>query len=129
MSNIPSDLRYTPEHEWVRLEGNEAIVGITDYAQDQLGDVVYVEVFEPGTQVEQLKPFGVVESVKAASDLFSPLSGEILAFNEALVDAPELVNTDPYGEGWMMRLKPSNLDELDNLLTPEGYAELLASEE
>lgn len=128
MSNIPSDLRYTPEHEWIRIEGDEAVAGITHYAQDQLGDVVYVEVFEPGTQVEQLKPFGVVESVKAASDLFSPLSGEISGFNEALVDAPELVNSDPYGKGWMMQIKPSNLDELDNLLSAEDYAKLLTSE-
>jgi len=128
MSNIPSDLHYTTEHEWVRLEGEEAIAGITDYAQSELGDVVYVEVFEPGTQVTQFKPFGVVESVKAASDLFAPLSGEILAFNEALEDAPELVNDDPYGKGWMMRFKPSNLDELVNLLTAEGYEKLLAGE-
>ncbi|NOZ07037.1 MAG: glycine cleavage system protein GcvH [Chloroflexi bacterium] len=126
MSNIPSDLRYTTEHEWVRLEGDEAVAGITDYAQSELGDVVYVEVFEPGTPLTQFKPFGVVESVKAASDLFSPLSGEVLAFNQALEDTPELVNDDPYGEGWMMRFKPSDLAELDNLLTAEGYEKMLA---
>ncbi len=128
MSNIPSDLRYTTEHEWVRLEGDEAVAGITDYAQSELGDVVYVEVFEPGTKLTQFKPFGVVESVKAASDLFSPLSGEVLAFNQTLEDAPELVNDDPYGKGWMMRFKPGDLAEMDNLLTAEDYEKLLAGD-
>ncbi|MFQ6015961.1 MAG: glycine cleavage system protein GcvH [Anaerolineae bacterium] len=122
---IPKELKYTEEHEWVKVEGGLCVVGITDYAQDQLGDVVYVELNPVGSTVEQLKPFGVIESVKAASDLYSPLSGEIAEVNEELFDLPELVNQDPYGQGWMIKLRPSDLSEMDKLLTAEGYEAFL----
>ncbi len=118
---IPEDLRYTKEHEWVRLEGDEAVVGITHYAQDSLGDVVYVELPKVQAQVEQFKPFGVVESVKSVSDLYSPLSGVVTAVNEELKDHPEYVNQDPYGKGWMIRIRPSDPSELDKLLSAEEY--------
>ncbi|HID87451.1 MAG TPA: glycine cleavage system protein GcvH [Anaerolineae bacterium] len=123
--DVPRDLRYTREHEWIRMEDSRAQVGITDYAQDQLGDIVYVELPEPGTQVAFMEPFGVVESVKAASDLFSPVSGQIVEINERLEDQPELVNQDPYGEGWMIVVEVSEPAELDQLLSPEEYAALL----
>jgi glycine cleavage system H protein len=124
---VPGDLRYTKEHEWVRLEGDEAIIGITAYAAEQLGDIVYVELPEPGRALDQFATFGVVESVKAVSDLFAPLTGEVAARNEALADAPELVNSDPYGEGWMVRLRVGNADQLEALLEPAAY-ELLVAE-
>ncbi|MFQ5944877.1 MAG: glycine cleavage system protein GcvH [Anaerolineae bacterium] len=117
----PEDLRYTEEHEWARWQDGEALVGITHYAQDQLGDVVYVELPAPGDAVQQSEPFGVVESVKAASDLYSPLSGRVSALNEALAERPELVNEDPYGEGWMIRLEPSDAAELEGLLSAAAY--------
>lgn len=117
----PRDCRYSKEHEWVRLEGGLATVGITDYAQDQLGDMVYVELPPLGEILTQFQPFGVVESVKAASDLYAPLSGEVLKVNEELSDHPEFVNEDPYGKGWMIRIEPSNTSELESLLTAEGY--------
>lgn len=124
--NVPADLLYTDEHEWVRLEGDVAVVGITDYAQHELGDVVYVELPEVGSTVEQGKPFGVVESVKAASDLYAPVSGEVVEVNTALEDAPELVNNDPYGEGWMIKVRPSNWEaEKANLLDAEAYRRLI----
>ncbi len=124
--NVPADLLYTDEHEWVRLEGDVAVVGITDYAQHELGDVVYVELPEVGSTVEQGKPFGVVESVKAASDLYAPVSGEVVEVNTALEDAPELVNDDPYGEGWMIKVRPSNWEaEKANLLDAEAYRRLI----
>ncbi len=124
--DIPADLLYTDEHEWVRLEGDVAVVGITDYAQHELGDVVYVELPEVGSTVEQGKPFGVVESVKAASDLYAPVSGEVVEVNTALEDAPELVNDDPYGEGWMIKVRPSNWEaEKANLLDAEAYRRLI----
>lgn len=124
--NIPADLLYTDEHEWVRLEGDIAVVGITDYAQHELGDVVYVELPEVGTTVEQGEPFGVVESVKAASDLYAPVSGEVVEVNTALEDAPELVNNDPYGEGWMIKVRPSDWEvEKANLLDAEAYRRLI----
>ncbi len=118
---IPSDLRYTKEHEWVRVEGEEAVVGITHYAQDSLGDVVYVELPKEGATVEQFKPFGVVESVKSVSDLYSPLSGVVSAVNAELKEHPEYVNQDPYGKGWMIRIRPSDASEMDKLLTAEEY--------
>lgn len=121
----PKNCKYTKEHEWVRLEGDIAIVGITDYAQEQLGDMVYVELPEVGTSVVQFEPCGVIESVKAASDLFSPLSGEVTTINEELPDKPELVNEDPYSKGWMIEVKPSDLAELDNLLTAKDYEDFL----
>jgi len=121
----PRDCKYGKEHEWVRLEGGLATVGISDYAQDQLGDIVYVELPPLGEILTQFEPFGVVESVKAASDLYAPLSGEVLEVNEELSDHPEFVNQDPYGRGWMIRIEPSDTSELDNLLTAEEYEEYL----
>jgi len=121
----PRDCKYSKEHEWVRLEGGLATVGITDYAQDQLGDIVYVELPPLGEILTQFEPFGVVESVKAASDLYAPLSGEALEANEELSDHPEFVNEDPYGQGWMIKIEPSDASELDNLLTAEEYEEHL----
>lgn len=120
----PSELKYTSEHEWVRLDGDEAIVGITEYAQDQLGDIVYVELPKVGSRVEQNKQFGVVESVKTASDLYAPLSGEVVAINGTLADAPEVVNDAPYGDGWMIRVRPDDLNELSSLLSAEQYRDL-----
>jgi glycine cleavage system H protein len=121
---LPQDLRYTEEHEWARIEDGLARVGITEYAQDQLGDVVYVELPKPGDFVTAQKAFGVVESVKAASDLFSPLTGEIVEVNALLNDQPELVNSDPYGEGWMVVIRIDDESELEGLLDPDRYAEL-----
>lgn len=123
---IPSDLRYTKEHEWVRVEGEEATVGITDYATAQLGDIVFVELPEPGSALEQFATFGVVESVKAVSDLFAPVAGEVIARNEGLAEQPELVNGDPYGEGWMVRIRIVDADQLVELLDAKAYEELTA---
>ena len=125
----PTDLKYSKEHEWVRPEeGGEAVVGITDYAQEQLGDVVYVLLPSEGEQLEQGKKLGEVESVKSVSDIFSPVSGEVIAVNEALSDQPELVNEDPYGKGWITRLRLSNPGQLDGLLSAQQYEETLAQE-
>ncbi len=121
----PRDCKYSKEHEWVRIEGKFAAAGITDYAQDQLGDIVYVELPPLGESLTQFEPFGVVESVKAASDLYAPLSGEVLEVNEELSDHPQFVNEDPYGKGWMIKIEPSDTSELDNLLTAEDYEEHL----
>lgn len=130
MSKIPPSLKYSKTHEWVRVEGGVAVVGITDYAQESLSDVVYVELPPIGTVLQAGDKFGVVESVKAASDLYSPVGGKVIAVNEALATSPELVNKDPYGEGWMIRLQPSNLEaDLANLLDAAGYEAFLASEE
>lgn len=118
---IPKDLRYSKEHEWVKVEGDEAVIGITDFAQEQLGDVVYVELPAVGQQIEQFKSFGVVESVKAASDLYAPVSGEVVATNPDLGKSPEKVNEDPYGSGWMLRVRLRNSGELGNLLDAAGY--------
>ncbi len=126
--SVPSDLRYTAEHEWVQaVEDGRVRVGITDFAQAQLGDVVYVELPKVGIKLSAMQPFGVVESVKAASDLYSPLTGTVVAVNAALADAPEVVNADPYGEGWMLVLEPGDAAELGALLTPEAYGELIAN--
>ena len=122
----PQDLRYTREHEWVRLGDNVGTVGITDYAQDQLGDIVYVDLPPVGTQVRQMEKFGEIESVKAVSDLYSPVSGEVVAANEALAEKPELVNQSPYGDGWMIRLRLSDPGELDTLMTAHQYDEYVA---
>lgn len=119
--NIPSNLRYTKEHEWIRVEGNEAYVGITDYAQSELGEIVFVDINTEGETLEQNEVFGSVEAVKTVSDLNMPVAGEVLAINEAINDQPELVNNDPYGEGWMIKISVANLDELDMLLDAEGY--------
>ena len=124
---VPSDLRYTKDHEWVRVDGDEATVGITEYAAGQLGDIVFVELPETGRSVVQFAAFGVVESVKAVSDLFAPLSGEVTAANDALAGSPELVNSDPYGEGWMLRLRLSAPAELDELLDAAAYDALIAA--
>jgi glycine cleavage system H protein len=118
---VPDDRRYTPEHEWIRLDGEEAVVGITDYAQSQLGDIVYVELPRVGSRVTAMQTFGVVESVKTASDLFSPVTGTVVAVNEALTREPERVNTSPYDEGWMIRVRPDDPAEINRLLTAEQY--------
>jgi glycine cleavage system H protein len=124
--NIPADLKYTKDHEWVKIEGDEAVVGITDFAQSELGDIVFVEVETEGDTIDQEEVFGSVEAVKTVSDLFMPLSAEILSFNSELEDAPEVVNTDPYGEGWMIRIKISDNSELDSLLSAEQYKDLIS---
>lgn len=124
--NIPSDLLYSKDHEWVRIEDGIATVGITDYAQGELGDVVYLELPAVGNQVGQGKVFGTIEAVKAVSDLYSAVSGMIEAVNDALTDTPELVNQEPYGKGWMMKIKVSAIEaEKENLLTPEAYGALI----
>jgi glycine cleavage system H protein len=119
-------LHYTRDHEWVRVDGDEATVGITQYAADQLGDIVFVELPDAGRDLEQARAFGVVESVKAVSDLFAPVSGEVVATNDALVGGPELVNNDPYGDGWMVKLRISDTAELDDLLDGNAYDALVA---
>ncbi len=130
MSSIPSELRYVSSHEWIRMEEDGTVtIGVTDHAQASLGDVVFVELPEVGSEVSANDEAGVVESVKAASDLYAPLSGEVVAINEALEEAPELVNSEPYGEGWFFRLKPSDEGELSELLDADAYAELCESEE
>lgn len=126
-AEYPSDLRYTAEHEWARLEGEVVRVGITFYAQDALGDVVYVELPDPGTRVTQDAPFGEIQSPKAVSDLFAPVTGEIVERNDEVVGAPELVNEDPYGEGWLVAIRPDNKAELDGLMTAQAYTELVES--
>jgi len=123
---VPADLRYTKDHEWVRVDGDEATVGITDYAAGQLGDIVFVELPDSGRSLEQFATFGVVESVKAVSDLFAPLSGEVVVGNDALTTSPELVNSDPFGEGWMIRLRLKDAGELDGLLDSAAYDALIA---
>jgi glycine cleavage system H protein len=125
MTSIPKDLKYTREHEWAKQEGDRVRVGITAYAQEQLGDVVFVELPKVGTKVTASKTFGVVESVKAVSDLFAPVSGEIVEANAELTQKPETVNADPYGKGWMILIKPSNKAEWDQLLTAEQYEAFL----
>ena len=124
--NIPSELRYTKDHEWVRIEGDEAVIGITDFAQSELGDIVFVEVETEGESIESEEIFGSVEAVKTVSDLFMPLSGEVLSFNSELEDTPEVVNSDPYGEGWMIRVKISDKSEVDTLLSAEQYKDLIS---
>jgi glycine cleavage system H protein len=121
----PSDLRYTREHEWIRVEGDRGVVGITAFAQDQLGDVVYVELPKSGASVEQNTTFGVVESVKTASDLYAPVTGAVVEVNEALVDRPDLVNQDPYGAGWMITVAIADPGELEHLLSADQYEALL----
>lgn len=118
---LPEDLRYTSEHEWIRLNGDEGTIGITDFAQEQLGDVVYVELPEAGTRLVQGDTFGTIESVKAVSDLFAPVSGEVLERNEALQDAPELVNASPYGDGWLLKMRVEELAQVDALLDAASY--------
>lgn len=119
--NIPSNLKYTEDHEWIRIEGEFAFVGITDFAQKELGDIVFVDVDSVDETIEAGESFGTIEAVKTSSDLLLPVSGEIVEFNEALTDAPETVNTDPYGEGWIVKIKMLDKNQLNNLLDPEAY--------
>jgi glycine cleavage system H protein len=128
MANIPDDLHYSKDHEWVRVDGNVAVVGITDYAQDSLGDVVYVELPKVGEKFAANESFGSVESVKAVSEVFCPVAGEIVGVNDSLNDAPEKVNQDPYGEGWMIRVAMSNSGEVDSMLTAAEYEDFTKAE-
>jgi len=123
--NIPDNLKYTKDHEWVKIEGDIATVGITDYAQGELGDIVFVELPKPGKTFDRSTSFGTIEAVKAVSDLFAPLSGEIVEVNEELRDTPELINKDPYVAGWMIRMKTSSAGELSSLFDAKGYRELI----
>lgn len=125
--NIPENLKYTKDHEWVKIEGDEAYVGITDYAQNELGDIVFVEIESEGDQLDKEEVFGTVEAVKTVSDIFMPVSGEVLEVNSKLEDSPEVINKDPYGEGWLIKLKITNKEELDDLLDSSGYKALLES--
>ena len=123
--NIPAELKYTKDHEWVKIDGDIATVGITDFAQGELGDIVYVEVDTLDETLDREAIFGTVEAVKTVSDLFSPLSGEIIEFNESLEDEPEKVNSDPYGDGWMVKIKFSDASQLDDLLSDSAYKEII----
>ena len=125
--SVPSELKYTKDHEWVKIEGDIATVGITDFAQGELGDIVYVEVETLDETLEKEEIFGTVEAVKTVSDLFLPLSGEIVEFNSLLEDEPEKVNSDPYGEGWMIKIKLSDLSEVDGLMSDADYKELIGA--
>jgi glycine cleavage system H protein len=130
MSTIPAELKYSKSHEWVRRESDGSVtVGITDHAQDLLGDMVFIELPEPGRELQAGQECAVVESVKAASDVYCPLSGEVVAVNEAISDSPELVNKEPYGEGWMMRIKPVAAADVDALMDADAYQALIDSEE
>ncbi len=130
MSKLPEELRYTETHEWVKpLDDGTLRVGITDHAQELLGDMVFIELPEVGSSLSQGEECGVVESVKAASDIYAPLAGEVAEINDALTDQPEVINQDPYGEGWLFRLRPVDSKAVDALLTPAAYASLIASEE
>ena len=125
--NIPANLKYTKDHEWISIDGDTATVGITDFAQKELGDIVYVEVETLDQIVDKDEVFGTVEAVKTVSDLFQPLTGEIIAFNDALEASPESVNSDPYGAGWMIKIKIANMAEIDELLSSEAYKELIGA--
>jgi len=125
--NLPKELKYTKDHEWVRIDGDVATVGITDFAQGELGDIVYVDVDTEDETLDKEEVFGTVEAVKTVSDLFMPLTGEIIEFNEQLEDEPDLVNTDPYGDGWMIKIKFSNPEEVEELLSADAYKETIAS--
>ena len=124
--NVPNDLKYTKDHEWVRVEGDVAVVGITDYAQGELGDIVYVEIETVGDSLEAEEVFGTVEAVKTVSDLFMPLSGEVLEMNSALEANPESVNNDPYGDGWMIKIKMSDASQVDGLLSASDYEQSIS---
>lgn len=123
--NFPNELKYTSEHEWIRVEGNIGIVGITDFAQNELGDIVYVDIPVLGKTIAQNDVFGSIETVKVVSDLFSPVSGTVVEINTAINDAPEKINKDPYGEGWLIKIKLSNPQEVSNLLSSEAYQKLI----
>lgn len=129
MSHVPEDLKYVASHEWVKpLDDGSVLIGITDHAQQALGDLVFVELPDVGRVLAAEEACGVVESVKAASDVYAPLSGEVIEINENLADAPEILNQDPYGEGWMYKLKPDNIDQLDDLLDADGYEQVLSDD-
>jgi glycine cleavage system H protein len=123
--NIPDNLKYTKDHEWVRIEGDTAIVGITDYAQNELGDIVFVEVETVGEKLDKEASFGTIEAVKTVSDLFMPIDGEVIEFNEELEDHPETINSDPYGKGWIVKIKPDSINDIESLLDPDSYSELI----
>jgi len=123
--NFPENLKYTKDHEWARNENGIVVVGITDYAQGELGDIVFIEIPSVGTKTTVHKPFGTIEAVKAVSDLYAPVSGEIIEINQKLKDTPETVNRDPYSQGWMVKIKSSNLKELDDLMTSENYRKMI----
>jgi glycine cleavage system H protein len=128
LMNIPTDLKYSREHEWVRVEGNLVTIGITDYAQEELGDIVNVELPDEGDEIHKEEAFGAVESVKASSEVFSPVSGKIAEVNEPLMDAPDMLNEDPYDEGWMVKIELSNSSEIDDLMDPNGYKQYVQEE-
>ena len=128
MANVPEDLHYSKDHEWVRVDGDVAIIGITDYAQNSLGDVVYVELPKAGDEFSANEPFGSVESVKAVSEVFTPIAGVVAQINESLADEPESVNSDPYGSGWMVRMRMSSPGEVDSLLTAAEYEDFTKAE-
>jgi len=128
MANVPEDLHYSKDHEWVRVDGDQAIIGITDYAQNSLGDVVYVELPKAGDEFAANESFGSVESVKAVSEVFTPIAGSVVTINESLADEPETVNSDPYGAGWMIRVKMANPGEVDSLLTAAEYEDFTKAE-
>ena len=123
--NLPENLKYTKNHEWLRIEGDEAYVGITDFAQGELGDIVFVEVETVGEEIEKKTMFGPIEAVKTVSDIFMPVSGEVLEFNDKLEDTPELINSDPYGEGWIIKISMKDASEADNLLSSSDYGKLI----
>lgn len=122
--NIPAELKYTKDHEWVKIEGNEAVIGITDFAQSQLGDIVFIEIETEGEELDHEEVFGTIEAVKTVSDMFMPVAGKVIAVNEKLADTPEVVNKDPYGDGWMIRIEISDASQLEELLTAEQYKEI-----
>ena len=126
MSEVPDELFYTKEHEWLRIEGDEVIIGITDHAQEALTDIVYIELPEVGDEFAEMDEFALVESVKSASPIFAPMAGEIIAVNGALEDAPELINQDPYGEGWIIRVKLADSDPTEGLMSPDDYRATIA---
>ena len=128
MANVPEDLHYSKDHEWVRVDGGEAVIGITDYAQNSLGDVVYVELPKTGEQFAAHQSFGSVESVKAVSEVFTPVAGEVTKINESLAEEPEKVNADPYGDGWMIRIRMSRPEDVDSLLTGAEYEDFTKAE-
>lgn len=123
--NVPQDLKYTKDHEWVRVEGDVVTIGVTDFAQGELGDVVFVEIETEGENLDVEEVFGTIEAVKTVSDMFMPVSGEVIEINESLEDAPDTVNKDPYGKGWMIKVKMNDSSELDALLSPEEYSKLI----
>jgi glycine cleavage system H protein len=125
--NIPSNLKYTKDHEWIRVEGNEAVIGVTDFAQGQLGDIVFIEIETQGETLEMEEVFGTIEAVKTVSDMFMPMAGEVLEVNEKISTTPEVVNKDPYGDGWMIRIKITNPAQLSELLSPEQYKEIVSA--